>query len=118
MIIEFNYHNHKWNLPKVVQPEIYEYAPGVCCPVCGDVYPNHWSDHNTEGIEGYCETSAGELMLCLECPYCHKKYRYHLDKKYKDGKFDVQHWKDEVALIFELDINKRNEYQKFRIEQL
>lgn len=114
MIITFK--NTKWNLPKVAEPDNYEYAPGICCPICGDVYPNHWSEHNTEGIQGYCETARGELMICLECPYCFKKYKYHLDKRYNGYDFDIEHWKNEVALIFYLDKHKRNEYKKFLID--
>ena len=114
MIIEF--HDMKWSLPMIAQYESYEYAAGLCCPNCGEKYGNHWSDNNTEGIVGFCETEQGEYQICLECPECHTKYRYHYAKFWNaDATFNVEKWKKEIGLVLFLDHGKNKEYDKFLV---
>lgn len=109
MRIEF----HKgvaWELPKIAQYEGYEYSAGLCCPDCSLKGWYRWMDENRYDVVGYTEVN-GELQVCCECHHCGAKYRYHLSKHWdSNGNFDVDKWKDDVALLFFLN---QETYKKF-----
>lgn len=99
MIIEF--HNHRWNLPKIPQYEDIPYAPGLCCPDCSsNVLLYRWSEEmESDEVVGYIENQHGELEIVKQCKHCHQKYRFHMAKRYNsDFSFDVEYWKHHVGL--------------------
>ena len=111
MKIEFAHNT--FELPEITQYEDYQYAAECCCPECSRNYNyGEWLKHNTEGIQGYCVQNDGSYCLCLECPTCFTKYRYHYVERWKktsDNKivFDIDYWKHQVALAMYLQ-NKIN----------
>lgn len=54
---------------------------------------------DSDNVVGYIENARGELEIVKECKYCHRKYRFHMAKKFKaDFSFDVEDWKKHIGL--------------------
>lgn len=113
MQLDFKNHTYTFELPQIAQYDDYQYSAECCCPECSRHYrPGEWLEHNTEGIQGYCVQNDGSYMLCIECPVCFTKYRYHYVEKWKrigdKIVFDVDYWKHHVALAMYLQNKKNN----------
>lgn len=110
-------------LPQIAQYDDYKYSAECCCPECSRTYKyGEWIEHNTEGIVGYCVQQDGSYCICLECPKCFTKYRYHLSHDYiktNENKivFDIEKWKHDVALAMFLQNKRTGEYEKFKIKE-
>lgn len=99
MRIEF--HKHTYELPKIAQYEDIEYAACLCCPDCSEGMLYNWSEEmKTDKVLGFCENKFGEYEIVLECKHCHKKYRFHMAKRWGEGfVYDAEYWKHQVGLF-------------------
>lgn len=116
--MEIKIHNLIFDLPEIYQYSDYRYAAECCCPECSKAGLYYdWLEHNTEGIVGYCVLPDGSHCICLECPKCHTKYRYHYLESWiiEESRivFDVEQWKHDVGLAMLVKNEKTGEYNKY-----
>lgn len=97
MKLEFK--GHTYELPKLPQYEDIEYASCLCCPDCQSRNDYNWMDEmHTDRVVGFIENKLGEYEIVLECKFCHKKYRFHLYKRWDENfEYDREYWKAHIS---------------------